>query len=182
MHWDLLAKQAATDRTSIELMKLVDAQLTEQLGKARKVVAWLADQVWPDSDAIGKAPGLQARRSAAGLRPAPRSHAWVWSGTSWRCRLRGGGGRGGPAIGPCAGAVHLAKVHRKHMVRECKQGWDVGPPFLMRCGCTQTGGHGLKASCRVGQAALRRLSFLEKGLHTYSRQPVFLGGRRAVRN
>ncbi len=46
---DLLAKQAATDRTSIELMKLAKAKLAGRLAKARRVVQWLADQAWPDS-------------------------------------------------------------------------------------------------------------------------------------
>ena len=37
-----MAKQAATGRSSIELMKLAEDQLTGQLVKARKVVVWLA--------------------------------------------------------------------------------------------------------------------------------------------
>ncbi len=77
---DLLAKHVATDRFSVAFMDLAEAEFTGQLLKARRVVAWLADQVWPDSKALGKVPGAQARRAVAGLSLAPRVHAWVWSG------------------------------------------------------------------------------------------------------
>ncbi len=141
-------------------------------------MAWLADQVWPDSKALGKAPGLQARRSVAGHRLGPKSHAWVWSGSSWRCRLCGRVSLGGVGVVSRAGAVLKAKVHRRHVVRDGWLGSADGPPFpaCMRCGCARMGGNGLQDPRSEGhQAALRRLSFLPKGLHPYSRHPVVLG-------
>jgi hypothetical protein len=99
---DLLAKQAATDRTSIELMKLVEAELSGQLAKARRVVQWLADQVWPDSKASGKAPGPQVRRSAQ-LPRRMYGHGVFTGGdvdcAAWRARVAA---PPGCVLGPCS--------------------------------------------------------------------------------
>ncbi len=143
---DLLAKQAATDRVTIALMDLAEAELTGQLFKARRVVEWLADQVCPDRKDLGEAPGVQFRRPGSGLRLAPRLHVWVWSGSSWRCRYCGKFSLSGSFKGGCPGSASKAKMHRRHVVRDGWLGSGDGPPFsvCMLCACTRAGGNGLQ--------------------------------------
>jgi hypothetical protein len=169
---DLLAKQAAVNRASLLLMNAAEEAFTIQLTKARQVVSWLAEQMWPDSKAVGKVPGLKARSAEGCLKTSAMSHAWVWSGCSRRCRTCGAISFGGFDNGKCGGLVDRSKIHELHLIRTGRIGDEADSPLTIciRCGCSRTAGKGLQDPRRWRHpVARRRLDLISRSVHPYSK-------------
>ncbi len=81
---DALAKTAAENRISDVWASAVEASVTKKLSRSRGVVAWLSEGLWLDSKSLGKVPGRQVAKAAAG-KPLGQGHVWVWNGARWMC-------------------------------------------------------------------------------------------------
>ncbi len=65
-------KMAADARFNASWADAADASTTRQLSKTRRVVLWMAEGVWPNSKALGKVPGKQVAKVAAGKQATGR--------------------------------------------------------------------------------------------------------------
>ena len=179
---DRWAKQASSDRCSIVLMNEVESRLLSNLSRARRVVSWLAEGIWPDSKVLGRAAGRSGNRVALGLRPKQLDHMWVWSGSVWRCsrchrhsrsgRVRRSDRTCRPDTGAGVGA------HPSHAVRSARLKDSTGSEFWVctRCGGSRTGASGLRKQCVPGSSACKsRLDRIAKGRHPYSGKGILLG-------
>ncbi len=122
------------------------------------------------NSATGRSPERTRRRAGAphsvlcsgGGRP--RAHAWVWSGSSWRC-LSCGTVWGAHNTSKCAVSVERSKINSRHLIRAGHTGDVLGSPLTVctRCGGSHSGGRCLQEMCR-GQhpGACRRLDLIAK--------------------
>ena len=115
---DKLAKQGASDRVEVQA-DAADAALRSNLAKARKVVSALAQQVWPDSESMGRAwvERQAAHKDGTGHY---RSHRWLWYAGKWCCRVCGRLSKMGK-FSRCPGARELKGVHESHSLWLARQ-------------------------------------------------------------
>jgi hypothetical protein len=168
---DKWAKLGAEDRNEA-WGNLVDKILTGNLRKARAVVTWLAEGVWPDGRALGKCKGRCARADFD-LKPRPKVHEWSWCLKGWRCtkcgakrHIKGGGATA------CTEKFDTCGISADHRHLRKAVGPDGIPIiFCARCGGARTGRTGgLTKSCALmcgGSASKERLKRLSEGRHPY---------------
>ena len=179
---DKWAKLGAEDRNEA-WGDLVDKILTGNLRKARAVVTWLGEGVWPDGRALGKCKGRCARADLD-LRPRPKAHDWTWYSKGWRCTKCGARRhkRSGGASA-CTERFDTSGINSDHRHLRKAVGPDGVPiVYCAMCGGARTGKTGgLTKSCVLmcgGNAARDRLKRLKEGRHpykTYKHLIQFLG-------
>ena len=178
---DTLAKQAATDRTSMALADIAAGELEASLARLRRFVRWAGTRSWPDGKSLGRAPGLGPVRVACGLRVPKAVHEWVWAAERWWCQKCGCCSRG-RASGKCRGVAALGGAHPSHKQVLCHLASEDGPPLhvCVACGGTRTAGKGLRGRClgvgggAAGGEIRRRRRRVASGLHPYSNRRIVL--------